>query len=102
MQVASDSTLVESGPIPGIEQLWDPEFNIVLNNISINSEDVENLLDKLVLHWTTPPNQTQSVREWSIEKLGITEPPKTYEALVEIEKDRMRDLANMLFHLTPI
>ena len=99
MQVDSDSTLVESGPIPGIEQLWDPEFNIVLNNTSINSEDVESLLDKLVLHWTTPPHQTQSIRNWSMEKLGITESPKTHEALVEIQKDRMRDLANMLFLL---
>lgn len=97
MDVDADSTLVETGPIAGMEQLWDPEFNIVLNNTSITSEDVEILLDKLVLHWTTPPHQSQSVRDWSMEKLGITVYPKTHEALVEVEKDRMRDLANMLY-----
>lgn len=100
MQAESASPeLVDVGPIPGIEKLWDPEFDIVLQNVTIDAEEVEEILERLVKHWTTPPIEGQSLRDWSIEKMGIKTEMKTHEALVEVAKDRMRDIANMLFLL---
>lgn len=98
-QAGAAPELVEVLPIPGLEDLCDPEFNIVMRNTTVDRERAEALLEALAQHWTVAPAPGQTVREWSMQKLNMAQLPSTHDALVEVGKDRLRECANMLWVL---